>query len=228
MNERVERLRKNLREVENRIEASLIRSGRSERPRLLVASKYLLVEEMGVLAGAGIQLVGENRASELEAKWSRWREDLEFHFIGHLQRRKVPMVLPCVTLIHSVDSISLVEELDKRAESVVKVLLEVNVSGEESKYGILPEAASKLLQRSAAYDKVDFLGLMTMAPLAEDPETVRPYFRGLRELRDRLSEEFEGRYRLTELSMGMTNDYEVAVEEGATILRLGSALLATV
>lgn len=228
MKERVERLQKNLREVEDRIEASLIRSDRSERPRLLVASKYLQVEEMGVLAGAGIQLVGENRASELEAKWSRWREDLEFHFIGHLQRRKVPMVLPCVTLIHSVDSISLVEELDKRAESVVKVLLEVNVSGEESKYGILPEAASKLLQRSAAYDKVDFLGLMTMAPLAEDPETVRPYFRGLRELRDRLSEEFEGRYRLTELSMGMTNDYEVAVEEGATILRLGSALLATV
>lgn len=228
MNERVELLRARLTDVERNIDAALARSGRSNGPRLLVASKYVDVSEMEILAGAGIQLVGENRASELEAKWSRWSKDFEFHFIGHLQRRKVPTVLPRVTLIHSVDSISLVEELDKRAESEVKVLLEVNVSGEESKYGILPEAAGTLLQRAGAYRKVEFLGLMTLAPLTRDPETVRPCFRDLRELRDRLAEEFAGRYRLTELSMGMSNDYEVAVEEGATIVRLGSALLATV
>jgi PLP dependent protein len=228
MNDRVERLRANLAEVDRRIDLALSRSGRSERPRLLVASKYLEVEDMEVLQGAGIRLVGENRANELEAKWRRWNREFEFHFIGHLQTRKVPQVLPYVTLIHSVDSISLVEELDKRAETGVKVLLEVNVSEEESKYGILPAAAETLLMRASAYRRVDFVGLMTMAPLTSDPEATRPSFCGLRTLRDHLAGEFSGRYRLTELSMGMSNDYQVAVEEGATILRLGSALLSTV
>ena len=119
---------------------------------------------------------------------------------------------------------SLVEELDKRAEAEVRVLLEVNVSEEETKYGILPAAAETFLERAAAYRRVVFVGLMTMAPLVEDPEVVRPCFRGLRELRDLLAIKFADRYQLTELSMGMSNDYEVAVEEGATIVRLGSAL----
>jgi pyridoxal phosphate enzyme (YggS family) len=227
MNERVDRLRANLAAVDSRIDQALERSGRVERPRLLVASKYLQVEDMEILLGAGIRLVGENRAYELEEKWRRWNQEFEFHFIGHLQSRKVRQVLPCVTLIHSVDSISLVEELDRRAETEVKVLLEVNVSEEESKYGILPAAAETLLKRATAYRKVDFVGLMTMAPFATDPEAARPCFRGLRTLRDNLAAAFAGRYRLTELSMGMSNDYEAAVEEGATILRLGSALLAT-
>ncbi len=178
-----------------------------------------------MLLGAGIRLVGENRADELESKWQRWDEEFEFHFIGHLQSRKVRQVVPCVTLIHSVDSISLVEELDKRADSEVRVLLEVNVAGENTKYGILPTAAEAFLERAAAYPKVVFVGLMTMAPLVADPETARPCFRGLRELRDRLAIAFTGRYELPELSMGMSNDYEVAVEEGATIVRLGNALL---
>jgi pyridoxal phosphate enzyme (YggS family) len=226
--ERVERLEDNLAAVNKRIDQAVSRSGGRGRPRVLVASKYLQVEEMEILAGAGIRLVGENRASELEMKWRRWNRDFEFHFIGHLQSRRARQVLPCVTLIHSVDSISLVEELDKRAEAEVKVLLEVNVSEEESKYGILPPAAETLLKRASAYRRVDFVGLMTMAPLTDDPEAARPYFRGLRTLRDHLAAEFSGRYQLTELSMGMSNDYEVAVEEGATILRLGNALLASV
>ena len=223
-----ERLRSNLAAVEKRIDDALERSNRSERPRLLVASKYLTVEDMSLLQAAGIRLVGENRANELEAKWRRWEQAFEFHFIGHLQSRKVRQVLPFVTLIHSIDSISLVEELDKRAESEVRVLLEVNVSEETSKYGILPAAAETFMRRVAAYRKVTFVGLMTMAPLVADSEEARPYFRGLRILRDRLAAEFAGRYELTELSMGMSNDYEVAVEEGATILRLGSVLLSTV
>jgi pyridoxal phosphate enzyme (YggS family) len=227
MNERVDVVRANLATVEGRIDQALKRSGRQERPRLLVASKYLQVEEMEILRAAGIRLVGENRAYELEAKWRRWNQEFEFHFIGHLQSRKVRQVLPYVTLIHSVDSISLVEELHKRAETEVKVLLEVNVSEEESKYGILPAAAKTLLDRATAYRGIDFVGLMTMAPFAPEQEVARPYFRGLATLRDYLAKEFAGRYQLTELSMGMSNDYEVAVEEGATILRLGSALLAS-
>jgi uncharacterized pyridoxal phosphate-containing UPF0001 family protein len=119
-----------------------------------------------------------------------------------------------------------VEELDKRTEAEVRVLLEVNVSGEETKYGILPAAAETFLERAAAHRRVKFTGLMAMAPLTSDPESTRPYFRELRELRDRLAVAFAGRYELTELSMGMSNDYEVAVEEGATIVRIGSALLA--
>ncbi len=228
MNDRVERLRANMLQVDERVKRACERASRPESPRVLVASKYLQVDEMEMLAAAGIRLVGENRANELEEKWRQWSEDFEFHFIGHLQARRVRQVLPCVTLIHSVDSISLVEELEKRAQTEVSVLLEVNVSGEESKYGILPAAAETLLQRAAAYRKVDFAGLMTMAPLAADPEASRPFFQGLRTLRDQLAAKFAGRYQLTQLSMGMSNDYEVAVEEGATILRLGSALLATV
>jgi len=221
----VERLRTNLAGIERRIEAACSRTGRETSPRLLFASKYLDVDEMGVLAQAGICLVGENRAEGLAEKWTRWKDALEFHFIGHLQTRKVRQVLPCVSLIHSVDSISLVEELNKRATTEVQVLLEVNVSGEETKYGILPAAAETFLERAAAHRRVRFSGLMTMAPLTPDPESTRLFFRGLRELRDRLAVAFTGRYELTELSMGMSNDYEVAVEEGATIVRIGSALL---
>jgi pyridoxal phosphate enzyme (YggS family) len=216
--------RENLGLVERRIEQACIRGGRTDRPRLLVATKYLAADEMGVLARAGIRLVGENRAHELVEKWGRWNGEFEFHFIGHLQSRKVGQVVPCVSMIHSVDSISLVEELEKRTRAEVPVLLEVNTGGEETKYGILPTAAETFLERAAAYRMVTFVGLMTMAPLVADPEAARPCFRALRQLRDRLAARFAGRYQLAELSMGMSNDYEVAVEEGATIVRLGSAL----
>jgi pyridoxal phosphate enzyme (YggS family) len=223
-----ERLRANLETVEYRIDEACARAGRVDLPRVLVASKYWDVEGMAVLDGAGIRLVGENRADELVTKWERWSGSFEFHFIGHLQSRKARQVLPCVTMVHSVESMSLVEELDRRAQGEVSVLLEVNVGGEETKYGILPAAAETFLQRAAAYRRVRFVGLMTMAPLVEDPEAARPLFRGLRELRERLATKFAGRYELTELSMGMSNDFEVAVEEGATIVRLGSALFSTV
>jgi pyridoxal phosphate enzyme (YggS family) len=225
MSASVETVRANLDDIDRRIAETCVRAGRSTPPRLLMASKYLDVDEMGILAEAGIGLVGENRAEGLEAKWSRWRDTFEFHFIGHLQSRKVRHVVPYVSLIHSVESISLVEELDRRAEAEVRALLEVNVSGEESKYGILPAAAETFLERAAAHRRVRFSGLMTMAPFTPDPESTRPYFRELRELRDRLAIAFAGRYELTELSMGMSNDFEVAVEEGATIVRIGSALL---
>ncbi|MGI5940127.1 MAG: YggS family pyridoxal phosphate-dependent enzyme [Thermoleophilia bacterium] len=228
MNVGLESLRKNLAEVERRIDEACARAGRSDTPRLLVTSKYLSVEEMAPFEPAGIRLVGENRAEGLEEKYRRWGNLLEFHFIGHLQSRKVKSVLPYVSLIHSVESISLVRELNRRAEGEVRVLLEVNVSGEESKYGILPAAATTFLEEAAVYERVVFVGLMTMAPLVQDPEDARPSFQGLRMLRDDLATRFAGRYQLTELSMGMSNDYEVAVEEGATLVRVGSALFSNV
>lgn len=227
MNIHPDRLVANLADIERRIDEACRRVGRVGRPRILVASKYLTANDMSLLRGAGIRLVGENRADELEAKWRQWSTDFEFHFIGHLQSRKVRQVLPCVTLVHSVESMSLVAELEKRADSEVQALLEVNISGEESKYGILPDAAEAFLERAAEYRKVRFAGLMTMAPLVADPESTRPFFRGLRELRDHLASVFSGRYDFPELSMGMSNDYQVAVEEGATIVRLGSALFSS-
>ena len=222
-----ERIRANRVAIEQRMVAACVRSGRETRPRLLMASKYLDVEGMAMVAQAGIRLVGENRAEGLEGKWNRWKDAFEFHFIGHLQSRKVRQVIPYVSLIHSVESISLVEELDNRAETEVQVLLEVNVSGEGTKYGILPAAAEAFLERAAAYRKVIFVGLMTMAPFTTDVGILRSCFRGLRELRDHLAGLFAGRYELSELSMGMSNDYEVAVEEGATIVRVGSALFSS-
>jgi pyridoxal phosphate enzyme (YggS family) len=228
LNVPAELLRANLEAVERRIGEACLRAGRSDRPRVLVASKYWDADGMSELVRAGIRLVGENRADELVTKWERWSGEFDFHYIGHLQSRKVRQVVPCVTMVHSVESMSVVEELDRRAEGEVSVLLEVNVGEEETKYGILPAAAETFLQRAAAYRRVRFVGFMTMAPLVEDPEAARPCFRGLRELSERLATKFAGRYELTELSMGMSNDFEVAVEEGATIVRLGSALFSTV
>lgn len=209
-----------------RIEAARVRGGWQRPVRLLVATKYVSVPEMSVLAAAGIDLVGENRSEQLERKWEAFGDRFEFHFIGHLQRRKVRHVLPCVRMVHAVDSMKLAEEIEQRAEAAIDVLLEVNISGEESKYGILPGDAEAFLERAAGLEALRFRGFMTMAPLVSDPEEVRPVFRQLRELRDRLAPLFAPRYSLDELSMGMSNDYEVAVEEGATIVRLGSTLFA--
>lgn len=224
----LERLKANLAGIERRVGAACARAGRDRPPTLLVASKYLAAEEMGLLAAAGIRVVGENRAEGLEEKHRQWADEFDFHFIGHLQTRKAKKVLPCVSLIHSVESMSLVKELERRSEEEVRVLLEVNMGGEESKYGILPAAAGTFLEQARVFEKVRFVGLMTMAPFVEDAEETRLLFRGLRELRDGLAATFAGRYELTELSMGMSNDYEVAVEEGATIVRIGSALFSNV
>ncbi len=223
---RLEQLQNDLAEAAARIEAARARGGRGQAIRLLAATKYCSVEDMGVLKAAGVRLVGENRADALAEKWRVYGEDFEFHFIGHLQRRKVREVVPLVRLIHSVDSLPLVREIEGRAEAVVDVLLEVNVSGETGKYGILPGDAEAFLEQAAEFEGVRFVGLMTMAPLVSDPEDARPVFRGLRQLRERLAPLFSPRHALTELSMGMSGDYEVAVEEGATLVRLGSTLFA--
>lgn len=221
-----EQVRNNIASARAAIEAARVRGGWRHPVRLLVATKYVSVEELGALAEIGIDLVGENRAEDVERKWEAFGDRFEFHFIGHLQRRKVRQVLPCVSMVQAVDSLKLAEEIELRAQGAVDVLLEVNISGEQSKYGILPGDAEAFLERAAAFEALRFRGFMTMAPLVCDPEEVRPVFRQLRELRDRLAPLFAPRYSLDELSMGMSNDYEVAVEEGATIVRLGSTLFA--
>jgi pyridoxal phosphate enzyme (YggS family) len=176
---------------------------------VLVATKYVSLEDMGALAEAGVDLVGENRLQDLEAKQARWGDAFEWHFIGHLQSRKARDVSGAVELVHSLDSLSAARRLTAPA------LVEVNLSGEESKSGVAPGELAGFLEEVRAAG-VEVRGLMTMPPATEDPERSRPYFRELAGL--------AREHGLAELSMGTSQDWRVAVEEGATYVRLGSVL----
>ena len=178
---------------------------------LLAAVKYVALEEIDVLEQAGITVVGENRAQDLEAKASAHPE-LTWDFIGHLQSRKVRALLPRVRLLHSVASDSVLRELGKHGTPDTEVLIEVNVAGEENKSGIAPEELADVIARCPAR----VVGLMTMPPMTQDPEDSRRWFAALAEL--------AAEHGLRQLSMGTSQDYRVAVEEGATIVRLGTIL----
>ena len=172
---------------------------------IVAATKYLPVEDMAALAEAGVEIVGENRAQDLEAKHAAHGDAFRWHFIGHLQSRKAKLVNGICELVHSLDSASAAKRLE------IPALIQVNLAGEETKSGVPPESVSELLDLYA-----DVRGLSTMPPFAEDPEASRPYFRKLRELAEE--------HGLTELSMGTSQDYAVAAEEGATMIRIGSVL----
>jgi uncharacterized pyridoxal phosphate-containing UPF0001 family protein len=189
-----------------------VRAVAGEEVELLVATKYVPLEEMGKLAEAGVRLVGENRQQDLAAKHERWGDVFEWDFIGNLQSRKVKQVLPLVRLIHSVATDSVLAQLDKHGTPDTEVLVEVNVSGERGKGGVEPAELAAFVERCP----VRVSGLMTMPPFSEDPERSRPYFARLAEL--------AATNGLARLSMGTSQDWRVAVEEGATIVRLGHAL----
>jgi pyridoxal phosphate enzyme (YggS family) len=183
--------------------------------RILAATKYVPAEELPALAEAGIELVGENRAQDLAEKATLHGDLFEWHFIGQLQSRKVRTIVPHVSLIHSVASRSALKELERHAESMkpgLRILLEVNVAGEEGKAGIAPPEIDVFIEASP----VPVAGLMTMPPLSGDPEDSRRWFAALREL--------AAGHGLTELSMGTSQDYLVAAEEGTTIVRIGTRL----
>ncbi|MGB0096869.1 MAG: YggS family pyridoxal phosphate enzyme [Solirubrobacteraceae bacterium] len=208
---RADRVRANL----ERVQSEIASAGRDPTEvEILAAVKYLPAEELVVLAQAGIKLLGENRAQDLVAKADAHPGQFTWDFIGHLQSRRVRQLLPYVRYIHSVASESVLEQLTRHAPPETEVLVEVNVAGEASKSGIAPAALGPFLERCP----VKVVGLMTMPPLADTAEASRPYFAGLRELVER--------HELRHLSMGTTQDYLVAVEEGATIIRLGTALYA--
>jgi len=222
-------IRGKLARVRDEVAAALERSGRGpDEARVLVASKYYEPAQISALDEAGADLLGENRAEDLVAKQEVFGERFEWHFIGHLQSRKARVVIPRVSLIHSVDSVKLIEELARRAPEggAVEVLFQVNVSGEETKYGVSEDQVEALLEAAAGTgDKVRARGFMTLAPLVEDPEDVRYVFAKLRAIRDRLRQSWSPCFDLSELSMGMSGDYAVAVEEGATLVRIGRVLL---
>ncbi len=197
-----------------RVAANLgeVREAAGERVEVLVATKYVPLEEMGKLAEAGVRLVGENRAQDLAAKRERWGEAFEWDFIGNLQSRKLKQVLPLCRLIHSVATDSVLAQLEKHGTPETEVLVEVNVSGEAGKGGVEPDELAAFVERCP----VRVSGLMTMPPFSEDPERSRPYFARLAEL--------AAANGLSRLSMGTSQDWRVAIEEGATIVRLGHAV----
>ncbi|MBA3388174.1 MAG: YggS family pyridoxal phosphate-dependent enzyme [Rubrobacter sp.] len=214
--------------VRENVAAALERSGRGpDEARILVASKYYAPEQMRALAAAGVDLLGENRAQDLAAKQETFGDAFEWHFIGHLQRRKAKDVVGRVGLIHSVDSVALVEELGKRApEEGVEIFVQVNVSGEGSKYGVSEEDVERILEAAAGTEGlVRARGFMTIAPTVERVEDVRYVFTKLRAIRDRLRGCWGPHFELSELSMGMSNDYIVAVEQGATLVRIGRTII---
>lgn len=190
-----------------------VRERAGEDVEILIATKYVPIDEFGALAEAGVTLVGENRQQDLEAKAERWGDDFTFDFIGTLQSRKVRAILPRVRLIHSVCTDSALAQLERHADPGTEVLVQVNVSGEESKAGVGPQELGDFIARCP----VRVAGLMTMPPFTTDPESSRPYFARLAEL--------AAEHGLERLSMGTSQDWPVAVEEGATIIRLGSAIL---
>jgi len=219
-------VRERLAAVHRRIEAAAQRAGRDPAAvQLVVVTKNRTVEQVRDALACGAYALGENRVQEALDKIPQLPPGTVWHLIGHLQRNKAKPAAQHFALIHSLDSERLAEALQRAAEAdgrTIEALLEVNVSGEESKFGLAPDAVEPLLAAVArSFDRVRIRGLMTMAPYVPDPETVRPFFRGLRELRDRLA---ATGYDLPHLSMGMTNDFEVAVEEGATMVRVGTAV----
>lgn len=222
------RVRERLAVVRDNVAAALERGGRGpDGVRILVASKYYSQAQIRALAAAGVDLLGENRAQDLVSKQEAFGDAFEWHFIGHLQRRKAREVVPRVSLLHSVDSVRLVEELGKRApEGGVDVLIQVNVSGEESKYGVPEGDVERILEAVAGTEgRVRARGFMTLAPTVECAENVRYVFAKLRAIRDRLRGSWGPHFELSELSMGMSNDYTVAVEEGATLVRIGRTII---
>lgn len=208
-----DRVRANLAEVRERIGAAAARAGRDPGEIEIVAAvKYVATDELGALADAGVTVVGENRAQDLLAKVDAHGDAFTWDFIGHLQSRKVKQIAPLVRLIHSVATDSVLAQLERHAPPELRVLVEVNVAGEDGKGGVAPDDLNAFIERCP----VPVAGLMTMPPLASSAEDSRRWFSALREL--------AAARGLVELSMGTTQDYEVAVEEGATLVRIGTSL----
>lgn len=213
-------LAENLNHIRGEIAQAAKRSGRTpDQIRIIAVTKTVDVEQVRAAAALGLHEFGENRFQEARDKVNAL-PGLTWHFIGHLQSNKVRDVINSFSLIHSLDRLSLAEAIQRWGERLdrhVSVLVQVNVSGEDSKYGVDPEGLPDFLAVLRDFDRIRVEGLMTMAPWVDDPEAVRPVFRRLRQLRDAGGGG-------AELSMGMTNDYAVAIEEGATMVRIGSAL----
>lgn len=221
-------IKENFSDITERIEKSAVKSGRSkEDVRLVTVTKTIDKERIKEAISAGATILGENRVQEILEKYDELSSLAEFHLIGHLQKNKVKYIIGKVGLIHSVESLSLVEEIDKKAKKadiVQKILIEVNVSGEDSKFGIKPCDAEEFVREASKFENVKIEGLMTVAPFDATEDELRGIFKGLRELAEKIKSLNIERVSMKELSMGMTGDYELAIEEGATMVRVGTGI----
>ena len=221
-------LKENLEAVEERIRAACIRAGRSrDEVTLIAVSKTKPVEMLQEAYGLGVRVFGENKVQEIRDKYPLMPEDTQWHMIGHLQRNKVKYVVGKACMIHSVDSLRLAEEISKEAlkkQISVPILVEVNVAGEESKFGVSVQEAPFLVEQICRLPGIEVKGLMTIAPYVEDPEENRIVFRNLRKLSVDIGGKNFDNVTMDILSMGMTGDYEVAIEEGATHVRVGTGI----
>ncbi|MFD2612821.1 YggS family pyridoxal phosphate-dependent enzyme [Paenibacillus gansuensis] len=222
-------LQQRMQNVEQRIRAACARSGRQRNSvKVAAVTKYVSLDTTIRAVEAGLTNVGENRWQDAQPKWEAIGSKASWHFLGHLQTNKVKEVVGRFDYIHSLDRLSLAKELHKKADALdisVNCFIQVNVSGEESKFGLPPGELFSFAEQLRTLDRIHVAGLMTMAPYESEPEATRPVFAGLRSLRDELNERKILAAPVTELSMGMSNDFEVAVEEGATWLRLGTVLV---
>ncbi len=221
-------LSENLRDVEKKIEDACKRSNRDPKEVTLIAvSKTKPVEMLQEVYDAGGRNFGENKVQEIMDKYDQLPADINWHMIGHLQRNKVKYIVDKVKMIHSVDSLRLAETIDKEAKKkgvTVPILVEVNVAEEDSKFGLSLEEVTALVEDISKLSNVRVCGLMTVAPFVEDPEENREVFRSLKKLSVDIAAKNINNVTMSVLSMGMTNDYEVAVEEGATMVRVGTAI----
>lgn len=216
-----------------KISHAAMRAGRNpDEVKLIAVTKTVGIETIKDAIDAGLRIFGENRVQEAQKKISYLKSqipnsNIEWHFIGHLQKNKAKYAVQLFDLIHSVDSIELAEELNKQAEKIGKtqrVLVQVKLSEEETKHGISEDELILLVEEIKKLKNLKLEGLMTMPPFFDNPEEARPYFKRLREIRDNINSLRIMHYALRELSMGMSNDFEVAIEEGATMVRIGTAI----
>lgn len=218
----------NLKKVEEKIEKACSRSGRNREDVTLIAvSKTKPIEMIEEAMESDIIVFGENKVQELVKKQETLPKYLQWHMIGHLQRNKVKQLVGKVTRIHSVDSLRLAEQIQndyaKQGETA-DILIEVNIAGEESKFGLMPEETEEVIREIATFPNIRVRGLMTIAPFVKNAEENRPHFRNLKKLLVDINAKNIDNINMTELSMGMTGDYEVAIEEGATFVRVGTGI----
>jgi len=224
----VEIIKNNLEIINEKIKKAALKVERNpEEIKLVAVTKTATIEQIEEAIKAGVKIIGENKVQEAKEKYQIITADIEWHLVGHLQTNKVRYAVEIFDCIHSVDSIKLAEEIDKRSLQFGKttnVLVEVNVSGEETKYGIKPEEVVLFLKNISEFTGIRVRGLMTIAPIVEDKEEVRPYFRRLRELSKEIKSKNIKNVKMDYLSMGMSEDFEIAIEEGANMVRIGRGI----
>lgn len=221
-------IERNLEDIRARVERAAFKSGRTaDDINVIAVTKTIEPERILSVVDAGIRILGENRVQELLEKYDIIKRDCKWDIIGHLQTNKVKYIIDKVNMIHSVDRMELVEEIQKKAEKsgrIIDVLVQVNVAGEDSKFGIRPEDTYEFICKTSAFQNLKVRGLMTIAPYTDNPEDARWVFRGLNKIFIDIYKENIDNIDMKFLSMGMSNDFEVAIEEGANVVRIGTAI----